>query len=89
MRIDIAHLAGLAKLRFTPGEIEKFESEMQNIVEMVSTLPALDETAKLLDAQNPMILRSDVVMPSTSRERILGNAPAIQAGCIVVPKTVE
>jgi len=36
-----------------------------------------------------MALREDEVRPSFPRGEILANAPQTEAGCIVVPKTVE
>ena len=49
------------------------------------------KTAKLkLDTENPMTLREDVAVQNKfSRDELLKNAPEVQAGCLVVPKTVE
>ena len=34
-------------------------------------------------------LREDEVRPSTPRDKLLQNAPQVEAGCVVVPKTLE
>ena len=88
MKIDIKHIAKLAKLRIEDDEIPKFENEMENILSMVENLPPL-EGALTMDENNCMDLREDEVKPSLRRDEAIGNAPKKQAGCIVVPKTVE
>ena len=89
MNIDIKHIAKLARLRIEDDQLDKFESEMQNIVGMVDKLPDIqDEMA--LDPDNPMILRKDVaVQDKFTRQELMQNAPQVKAGCLVVPKTVE
>ncbi len=89
MDIDIARLASLARLRIEPGDMEKFGSKLRDIVAMVERLPELTEETLALDIQNPMVLRPDEVTPSLRREEILANAPQTEAGCVVVPRTLE
>jgi aspartyl-tRNA(Asn)/glutamyl-tRNA(Gln) amidotransferase subunit C len=89
MKLDMTHLAALARLRFTPEEMEQYQQEMQLLVDMVSTLPKIEGDASLLDPQNPMVLRADRVTPSLPQADVLKNAAAQQAGCIVVPRTIE
>ena len=89
MNIDIKHIAKLSRLRIEDSELEKFEKEMQNIVDMVEKLPDIDDEL-VLDSANPMRLREDVaVTDKFTRNELLKNAPQVQAGCLVVPKTVE
>ncbi len=88
MKIDIKHIAKLAKLRIEDDEIPKFEKEMENILSMVENLPPL-EGSLTIDENNCMELREDEAAPSLRRDEAIGNAPHKQAGCIVVPKTVE
>lgn len=89
MDINIAHLAKLARLRFSDQELEKFTKDMQNILGMVENLPPMEGKQIGLDPEHPMALREDQVSPSLKREKALSNAPQTEAGCIVVPKTVE
>ena len=89
MNIDIKHIAKLARLRIEDDQLDKFESEMQNIVGMVEKLPDIQDEMTL-DPDNPMILRKDVaVQDKFTRQELMQNAPQVQAGCLVVPKTVE
>ncbi len=89
MKMDIRHLAKLSRLKFTPEEEEKYEKELERIVEMVEKLPDLDASGALIDPNNPMELRADQVKNHSNRAELLQNAPEVQAGCIVVPKVVE
>ena len=87
MKIDIAHIAKLSRLQISPDKLEKFETDMAAIVDMVDRLPDDELT---LDAEHPMKLREDVAVEHKfRREEMLANAPEVQSGCLVVPKTVE
>lgn len=89
MKIDLDKVAQLARLSIDPEKREMFEQQMQAIVAMVENLPQMEEDYAGVDPAHPMRLREDVVRPSLRREAILANAPQTQAGCVVVPKTVE
>ena len=89
MNIDIKHIAKLSRLRIEDDKIEKFEKDMQSIVNMVEQMPDIDDTLTL-DVNNAMKLREDVeVTDKYTREQLLKNAPQVQAGCLVVPKIVD
>ena len=89
MNIDIKHIAKLARLRIEDDQLDKFESEMENIVGMVEKLPDIQDEMTL-DPDNPMIRRKDVaVQDKFTRQELMQNAPQVKAGCLVVPKTVE
>lgn len=89
MNIDIKHIAKLARLRIEDDQLDKFESEMENIVGMVEKLPDIQDEMTL-DPDNPMMLRKDVaVQDKFTRQELMQNAPQVKAGCLVVPKTVE
>lgn len=89
MKIDIMHIAKLARLKIGADEAEKFERQMQDIIGMVEQIPELTDDCADVDPTHPMELRCDEIRPSTKREELLKNAPQVQAGCVVVPKTVE
>jgi len=56
---------------------------------MVDRLPDVEDELTL-DAAHPMKLREDVAVEHKfRREEMLANAPEVQSGCLVVPKTVE
>ncbi len=89
MNIDIKHIAKLSRLKIEDDKLEEFETQMQNIVNMVEKLPDIDEKMAL-DESNAMILRKDeAVTDKYSRQELMANAPQVKAGCLVVPKTVE
>ncbi len=88
MNIDIKHVAKLSRLKIADNELDKFHKEMSDIIAMCEDLPAMEGSIQI-DANNPMTLRTDEIVPSVSREDMLKNAPQTQAGCVVVPKTVE
>ncbi len=90
MKIDIKHIAKLSRLKIEDDKLEKFEKDMETIVNMVDNMPDVDGPLTLLDEENPMTLREDkAVTDKFKREELLANAPEVQAGCLVVPKTVE
>ena len=89
MEIDVRHIAKLAKLEIPEQEIPKMEQELSSIVSMVEKLPELVSKDSLLDPENTMELRPDVVQPSFARDEMLKNAPDTAAGCLMVPKVVE
>lgn len=89
MSIDIKHIAKLSRLRIEDDKLAKFEKDMEAIVAMVDRLPNIEEEL-CLDASNAMKLREDKAVPNKfTRDELIANAPKVQAGCLVVPKTVE
>lgn len=89
MKIDIKHIAKLSRLRIEDDKLEKFEKDMESIVNMVDRLPDVEGTLDL-NPKDTMTLREDkAVTDKFKRKELLKNAPEVQAGCLVVPKTVE
>ena len=89
MSIDIRHIAKLSRLRIEDEKLAKFEKDMDAIVAMVDRLPDIEEELTL-DAGDAMPLRKDEAVPNKfTRDELIANAPEVQAGCLVVPKTVE
>jgi len=90
MKIDINHIAKLARLKMDEQQAQKFAAQMEGIISMVANLPEIEGVATGLDPANPMILREDKAVPSEAkRSEILENAPKVEAGCVVVPRIVE
>ncbi|MFT8887796.1 Asp-tRNA(Asn)/Glu-tRNA(Gln) amidotransferase subunit GatC [Ethanoligenens sp.] len=87
--INVKHLAKLSRLRFDEVSEAKMAHDMREIVGMVAKLPDFEETRLALDVNDRMELRKDEVGASLTREQVLSNAPKTEAGCVVVPKTVE
>ena len=89
---DVKHIANLSKLNLTDEELEKYTTELSDIVNFANELSNIDvdglkPTAHILDIKN--VFRKDEVQPSYDREEILKNAPSKDAGCVSVPKVVE
>ncbi len=89
MEIDVKHIAGLARLRFSEEEFAQLETEMLSLAEMVKELPDCDDDGSFSE-QRIMQLRPDVTENGRfSRDDILSNASDVKSGCFAVPKTVE
>ena len=87
--IDLKHIAKLARLRIDDSELKRYESEMTDIINMVNSLPEINEEL-CLDPDQAMILREDKLSDDKiSRDEMLSNAPKVVAGCVVVPKIVD
>ncbi len=89
MKIDVKHIAGLARLRFSEEEFVQLETEMISLAEMVRELPEYEDDGSYSE-QRIMELRPDIPEKGKyCRDEILSNAPDAQSGCFAVPKTVE
>ncbi len=87
----ISHLSTLSKLSFTDDELEKFASDMSNIIEIVDIVKEVDiEYDPLADNRNIRVndLREDVAKESMATDKILKNA-VNSDNCFIVPKVVE
>ena len=87
-RSDVEHVAHLARLGLTDGELGLLEGQLNHILDQYTKLAELDTdaippTAQTIELEN--ILREDVVTPSLSVEDALANAPAASGGYIVSP----
>lgn len=89
---EVLHIASLSRLNLTEEELEKYTTDLSNIVDYANELSSVNiegvkPTAHILDIKN--VFRKDNVIDSYSREEILKNAKTKAAGCITVPKVVE
>jgi len=89
---DILYVAKLAKLSLSEAEIASLTPQMSEIIEFANEISKLDTdgvapTNHILEVQN--VMRKDEVKESYAREDIIRNAPAKEAGCIIVPNVVE
>lgn len=90
-REEVLKVAKLAKLEFTNEEIEKYQQELNEILNYIDMLNELDtDEIKPLSQINDDVnnLREDEVKPSLSVSEALKNAPETVDGTIVVPKVV-
>ena len=91
-RVEVEHIAELAKLSLTDEEKERFREQLSAILEYAEILQRLDTeaippTATVLPLQNVMV--ADEVRPSSPREDILVNSPDAENGCFKVRAILE
>ena len=92
-RIDIRHVARLARLALTDDEIATFGPQLGSLMTHVDALAQLDTenvpaTAQVIPSRN--VQREDALRPATmlTREAALQNAPQGQAGYFRVPRII-
>ena len=87
-RKDVKHVAHLARLGLTAGELARLESQLNHILDQYTVLAQLDTehippTAQTIEVDN--ILRDDEVRPGLTAEDVIAIAPASRGPYIVVP----
>lgn len=90
--VDVTYVAKLARLNLSPAEIEKFQSQLGQILTHVEEIRKLDvssiePTAHATPLTN--VFRNDEIRPSLKIEEALQNAPRKGDDLFVVPKVVE
>jgi len=91
-RREFDDLQRLARLRLDDAEAEVLQGHLDEILDYVRQLQALD-----LEGISPMVhaaaqaapLRADEPGPSLSREEALGAAPEAGEGLVHVPRVIE
>ena len=88
-RDEVVHVAKLARLALTDGEIDRLTGDLAGILEHVQDMAALDlsgveTTAHPLALVN--VLRADVPRPSLDRAEVLAMAPAAEDDQFRVPR---
>jgi aspartyl-tRNA(Asn)/glutamyl-tRNA(Gln) amidotransferase subunit C len=87
-RDQVLHVAKLARLKLSDGEVERIAPELSKILEHVERMGELDlegvePTTHVVELQN--VLREDEPRPSLPKERALEQAPDAGAGGFRVP----
>jgi len=90
-RIDVPHVAKLARLALTPEEVELYGGQLAGVLRFVDELRELDTesvaaTAQVIESRN--VVRPDAVVPGLSHADALAGAPAAQIGFFRVPKII-
>lgn len=85
---EVLKVAGLAKLRLSEEEVQRFGEQLSQIVGYVDQLSTVDTSNvepldHVLDVTDA--LRDDVVTPSLERESALSNAPKKDDETFLVP----
>ena len=87
-RSDVEHVAFLARLGLTDEELDRFQGQLNHILDQYAKLAELDTeaippTAQTIELEN--ILRDDVTTASLPVDAVLRNAPARSDDFVVVP----
>jgi len=87
-RDQVLHVARLARLRLTDGEVTQMTSELSTILDHIEKINELDlddvePTSHVVEVEN--VLRADEPRESWPRERILDPAPDPDDGGFRVP----
>ena len=88
---DVLKIAKLSKLEFQEDEIEKFQTDLNKILEHMEILNNVDTTGveplfNVLDLKDR--LRKDEVQSVDIKKELLKNAPNTDDDFIIVPKIV-
>lgn len=92
MKLDVEHIAQLARLALTDSEREKFATQLTSILSYVEKLKELDTsgiepTSHVVTIGN--VMREDKVSPSLAKDVALMNAPDKTGDFYRVPKIIE
>jgi len=88
----VAKIAALAKLELTPDEQEKFQTDINNTLQLIDQLQTIDTDgvkplAHPLEVNQP--LRPDEITETEQRDKLQQGAPAVENGLFLVPKVIE
>lgn len=88
-RDDVRTIARLARLELSDTEVERFQGELETILEYVARLEALDAGAAAEADPADQPLREDVAAPWPDVEPLHAETPDFEDGFYRVPRTVE
>ena len=88
---DVRHVAMLARLGLTDGEVESMRTDLNSILGHIDDIQRLDLTdvvpmAHAIKVVN--VTRPDVIRASFSQETAVMNAPQSENGAFVIPQIV-
>jgi aspartyl-tRNA(Asn)/glutamyl-tRNA(Gln) amidotransferase subunit C len=89
---QVRHIAKLARIAMSDGEIDALVPELNAIIGWVEQLGEVDtEGVEPLTAviDQKLRLRDDIVSDGDCRDAVLANAPEGQHGFFAVPKVIE
>ncbi len=91
-KIDVNYVADLARLQLTDEEVERFSSQLNDIIGYVRQLEGLDVTGiEAMAHATPVydIMRADESRPGNGTQCALANAPEKSADQFRVTRVVE
>ena len=91
-KIDIHHVAKLARLTLTDEEAKRYESQLNGILTYIDTLTrynldGVEPTAHAMPVFD--VLRADEARPGFTQEQALANAPKRTADQFQISKVIE
>ena len=92
---EVRYVADLANLRLTDAEVQRFQADLDGILEHMAHLNEIDTAGMdpmsqvLFDAEDTATLRDDVPAPALGNATALANAPQPGSGYFKVPKVIE
>ncbi|MBV8490120.1 MAG: Asp-tRNA(Asn)/Glu-tRNA(Gln) amidotransferase subunit GatC [Candidatus Eremiobacteraeota bacterium] len=89
--MDVRYVAKLARIALTDEEVERFGSQLRDLLDHVNALSELDTnavpaTAQVVESRN--VERPDELRPGLDREVVLAQAPQRQGGFFRVPRII-
>ena len=91
-REEVLHVAHLARLEFSDEEVERFTTQLADILNYVAKLNELD-TSEVATTYHAIplsnVFRKDEVKPSFHLDEVLANAPERENGFFAVPKVIK
>jgi aspartyl-tRNA(Asn)/glutamyl-tRNA(Gln) amidotransferase subunit C len=88
---EVRHVAMLARLALTDGQVETLRVELNSILGHIDALQQLDlEGVEPMTHAIPVVneTRDDIVRPCLGNEAALRNAPEAEAGAFRIPRIV-
>jgi aspartyl-tRNA(Asn)/glutamyl-tRNA(Gln) amidotransferase subunit C len=90
-RIDVRHVAKLARLALSDAEVDQYGSQLAGLLTFVDELRELDTehvgaTAQVVESRN--VVRPDALAPCLDRADALAGAPQAQNGFFRVPQII-
>lgn len=97
MSVDIDNvkkIAKLSKISLSENEIEKFLTDLNQIIGWVDQLTEVDTekvtpTFSSFGAEEGIKKRSDIISDGGYREDVISNAPKSEEGFFLVPKVID
>ena len=88
---DVVHVARLARLQLTAGEIERMTVQLGDMLDHFADIDGLDlADVEPMTQPYPLVnvLRDDVVVPGLDRDEVLAVAPDVVDGRFRVPPII-
>ncbi len=89
---EVRHIAALARVAMTDGEIERMRDQLSNILGHFDVLQEVDTTDVEPTGHSAgleTVMRDDIAHVSLSRDDVLANAPRSEDGFIRVRAVLE